>query len=500
MLCYRSLLAVILAEVRAGIIQPMRFSTLLFLAVLAPAALAEGLPDLGEASRADLPPHLERRIGETIMRDIRLREPAYIDDVEVTAYLNALGARLSAATPEAGRSFEFFALRDATLNAFALPGGYIGVHSGLVLAAQSESELAGVLAHEIAHVTQKHLARLMSRQSQAQTAQWLALAVAILAARSSADVSQAAIVAGTAAGVQTMLNYSRDFEREADRIGIQILERAGFDVRGMASFFERMQKFGRLYENNAPGYLRTHPLTLERISDMENRILQAQYRQVADSIDFQLVRAKLRATQGDVRDAVTEFETQLRERKYLSEASARYGLALAQMRARNFPAAEREIAELRRLGTSSPMIDTLATDLRKARGDLEGALRLYREARLRHPRNKALIYGQIDALLAHGEAQEALRIASEELQLTPSDAPLHGLQAKSYAALGRRLQQHRAQAELYALQGQLTAAIQQLELAQQAGDGDFFEHSQVDARLRQLRARQMEEAKEKLPL
>lgn len=479
----------------------MRFRTLtlIALALLAPAALAEGLPDLGESSRTDLPPQLERRIGESIMRDIRLREPSYIDDVEVAAYLNALGARLSAATPEAGQSFEFFALRDTTLNAFALPGGYIGVHSGLILAAQSESELAGVLSHEIAHVTQKHLARLMGKQNQAQMAQWLALAVAVLAARSNSDVSQAAMVAGTAAGVQTMLNYSRDFEREADRIGIQTLERAGFDVRGMASFFERMQKFGRLYENNAPGYLRSHPLTIERISDMENRILQAQYRQVADSPEFQLVRSKLRAGQGDPRDAVTDFESQLRERKYLSEMAARYGLAVAQMRMKNFTAAEREVAELRRLKTLSPMVDTLAADLRRAQGDLAGSLRIYREARVRHARNKALLYGQIDALLADGQTQEALKMATAELQLTPSDAALHGLQAKSFAALGKRLQQHRAQAELYVLQGQLVAAIQQLELAQKSGDGDYFEHSQVDARLRELRARHLEEMKQKLP-
>ncbi len=467
--------------------------------MLASSAFAEGLPDLGEASRTDLPPQLERRIGESIMRDIRLREPAYVDDVEVTAYLNALGARLSAAMPEAGQSFGIFALRDATLNAFALPGGFIGVHSGLILAAQSESELAGVLSHEMAHVTQKHLARLMGKQNQAQVTQWLAMAVAILAARSNSDVSQAAMVAGTAAGVQTMLNYTRDFEREADRIGIQTLDRAGFDVRGMASFFERLQKYGRLYENNAPGYLRTHPLTVERISDMENRILRAQYRQVADSTDFQLVRAKLRAGLNVPSEAVVDFESQLRERKYQSEVAAHYGLAVAQMRMKNYAAAEREVAELRRLKAASPMVDGLAADVRRAQGDLAGALSIYREARVRYARNKALLYGQIEVLLADGQAQEALKTATAELQLTPSDAALNGLQAKCYAALGKRLQQHRAQAELYVLNGQLVAAIQQLELAQKAGDGDYFELSQVDARLRELRARHEDEMKQKLP-
>ncbi len=488
----------------------MRFRTVIYFLVLlllavsidsaVPAAWAEGLPDLGESSRSDLSPQLEQRVGDSIMRDIRLHEPSYIDDVEINAYLNALGGRLTAAAAEPGRRFEFFALRDPTLNAFALPGGYIGVHSALILAAQNESELAGVLSHEIAHVTQNHMSRLVNKQNQAQTTQWIAIAVAILAARVNPNVSQAAMATGMASGVQSMLNYTRDFEREADRIGVQTLGQAGFDVRGMVSFFERLQKYGRLYENNAPGYLRTHPLTAERISDMENRVMNSTYRQVADSIDFQLVRAKLRATQGSAQDALTEFGSQLKDRKFQSEAAARYGLALAQMRVRNYAAVEQQVAELRRLKTVSPMIEALATDVKKAEGDFAGALKLYREARKLYPRNKALLYGQIDAWLAAGQAQAALDMATSELQLTPSDAPLYGLQAKSYALLGKRLQQHRAQAELYALQGQLEAAVQQLELAQKAGDGDFFEHSQVDARLRTLRAQYLDELKQKLPM
>ena len=473
--------------------------TFLF-ALLAPLALAEGLPDLGEASQTDLPPQTERRIGESIMRDIRARDPAYVDDVEVDAYVNLLGRRLATANPDARQDFEFFVLREATLNAFALPGGFIGVHSGLILAAQSESELAGVVAHEISHVTQRHIARLVGKQGQAQITQLLAMAVAVLAARSNPQVTEAAMVAGAAAGVQTQLNYSRDFEQEADRIGVQTLERAGFDVRGMGTFFERLQKFGRLYENNAPGYLRTHPLTTERIADMENRIRQAHYRQVPDSAEFLLVRAKLRATQGAPREAVAEFETQLRERKYLSAAAARYGLAVAQLRNKNSGAAEREIAELRRLKLASPMLESLAAEAKVAQGDLTAAQRLYHEARVRFPQDRALLHGLIETLLAQGRAQDALELAGRESQLYPSDAALHGFLARSYATLGKRLQQHRAQAELYVLRGQLVAAIQQLDLAQKAGDGDFFEHSQVDARLRELRARQMEEAKQKLPM
>ena len=467
-----------------------------FLVVLAPGVLAEGLPDLGESAQSELSPQMERRIGESIMRDIR-HDPAYFDDPEVAGYIGQLGARLAAASPEARQDFEFFVVRDATLNAFAMPGGFVGVHTGLILAAQSESELAGVLAHEISHVTQRHLARMMGKQNQAQMTQWLAIAVAILAARSNSQVSEAAIAAGTAAGIQAQLNYSRDFEREADRIGIQTLDRAGFDVRGMASFFERLQKFGRLYENNAPGYLRTHPLTTERISDMENRVLLAQYRQVPDSLEFQLVRAKLKAQLNGPREAVAEFEAQLREKKYASAAAAHYGLAVALLRDKNPSGAEREAAELRRLKAASPMVEALAAEARRAQDDLAGAQRILREARVRYPQSRALVYGLADALLADRQAQEALRISEAELQLHPSDVTLHGLRAKSYAALGKRLQQHRAQAEVYALQGLLSPAIEQLQLAQKAGDGDFYEQSQVDARLRELRARQAEEAKQK---
>ncbi len=467
------------------------------LLLLAPWAVADGLPDLGEASQVTLSPQMERRIGESIMRDVRYRDPTYVDDAEINAYINRLGTALGAASPEPSYAFEFFVVHDATLNAFAMPGGFIGVHTGLLLAAQSESELAGVLAHEISHVTQHHIARMLGKQSDAQLTALVAFAVAILAGRSNPDIASAAMVTGQAASIQTQLNYSRDFEREADRIGLSTLERSGFDVRGMGTFFERLQKQSRLYENNAPGYLRSHPLTTERIADMDNRIQLLRYKQVPDSLEFQFVRAKLKAQDNSPREAVTEFETQLRDKKYASRAAAHYGLARAQLRAKDYAAAEREVAVLRELKVASPMIEVLAADIKRAQGDIAGALRIYREARQRYQLDIAIIYAQIETLLEDKQPQEALKTANAALQFYPSDATLHGLEARSYAALGKRLQQHRAQAELYAQQGLLTEAIEQLQLAQKAPDGDFFEHSRVDARLRELRVRDAEEKKEK---
>lgn len=461
----------------------------------APLSVAEGLPDLGEAAQTEFSPAMERRIGESVMLEIR-RDPAWLDDPEVTSYLNRLGNRLSSQSEEGRQEFEFFALKDPTLNAFAMPGGYIGVHTGLILAAASESELASVLAHEISHVTQHHLARLLNKSGQGQISSILAMAVAILAARSSPDLAVGAMMAGQGAAIQNQLNYSRDFEREADRIGLRLLERSNFDIRGMSSFFERLQKSGRLYENNAPGYLRTHPLTTERLADMGNRIQGRPYRQVPDSLEFQLVRAKLRSHEGISRDAVTEFETRLKDRSFAgSEAAIRYGLAQAQLRDGNPAAAEKEMGELRRLKTQSPMIETLAAQLRLKQGDAATAVHILRAAQPRFPQERAIAYGLVEALLEARLPAEAIKVTQDELLNYPSDARMHALQAKTYAVLGKRLQQHRAQAEAYALQGQVPDAVEQLELAQKSGDGNFYEQSQVDSRLRELKKRMADDAK-----
>lgn len=476
------------------LVRPLLFS--LLLAFAAPPSLrAEGLPDLGETSQADLSPAMERRVGEEAMNEIR-RDPAWLGDPEVNAYLNRLGNRLAAQIEGSPQSFELFALHDMTLNAFAMPGGFIGVHTGLILAAETESELASVLAHEISHVTQHHLARLINKSGQGQVASLVALAVAVLAARSNPDAAVGVAMAGQAAGIQNQLNYSRDFEREADRIGLGLLERSGYDIRGMENFFGRMQKFGRLYESNAPVYLRTHPLTTERLADIGNRIQGRRYKQVPDSLEFQLVKAKLRAAEGSAQDAVIEFKSRLADRKFSgSELAVRYGLARALMRSGNLPASEQQIDELRRLKAHSPMVETLAAELRLKQNDTAGAVKILRAAYAQYPQERGVVYGLVDALLMAHQPAEALRVTNDDLLSYPSDATLYALQARIYAALGQRLQQHRAQAENYALEGRLGEAIEQLELGQKAGDGSFYEQSQVDARLRELRQRLEEEKK-----
>lgn len=221
---------------------------------LAAQADALALPDLGDASQTTLSPQAEQKLGRQIMAMIR-ESGEMLDDPEVELYLNQLGRRLSSASPELGQNFQFFPMLDPQINAFALPGGYIGVHTGLIYTAQSESELASVIGHEMAHVVQHHIARSMVQQGNNQLLAIAGLLVAILAASVSknSQVSAAAVNAGTGMAIQNQLTFSREFEREADNIGMQILSRAGFDARAMPMFFERMQRLPREQQRQHDG-------------------------------------------------------------------------------------------------------------------------------------------------------------------------------------------------------------------------------------------------------
>lgn len=467
----------------------MRASALVSLLLALSLALpvrADDLPDLGDVSEATLSIAQERGIGWNIMRQMR-ESPNYLDDAEVLDYLNRIGFRLVAASPGARMDFSFFALRDSSVNAFAMPGGYIGVHSGLILTAQSESELASVLAHEISHVTQRHIARLLNQQQRAGMTSLAALALAILVARSNPQAAAGAIAAAQAQTLSSRLAFTRDNEREADRVGVGVLERAGFDPHAMPVFFDRLQRATRTYETGAPTYLRTHPVTFERIADVQNRVGSLPYRQVPDSLDFHLVRAKLRATQGDFRDAVAFFDEVIAERKFNNEIAAHYGLVTALLRAENVSRAALEMITLTRLAPPHPMLVTLDARLKTAQKNRPAALRILADGVKTWPGDRALGYDFAEALLAVNRAGEALDVLEGQLLKDQNDGRLYQLEAKAYAALSRPMMQHKSQAEAYVSAGNLAAAIEQLQLALRNGDGDFYQMSSIEARLRELR-------------
>lgn len=448
---------------------------------------AEGLPDIADSAQAALSPQQEKQLGEQVMRNIRA-DPSYLDDPELSQYLDSLGQRLIVNSSMPGMTLNFFVIQDNTVNAFALPGGFIGVNTGLILTAESESELASVLSHEIGHVTQRHYARMAGETKGSTMESLAALAVAILAARSNSQVSEAALAAAQANAVQSQLDVTRAHEEEADRVGLSVLEKSGFDPRAMASFFERLQKSTRLYENNAPVYLRDHPLTSQRIAEIEDRVQNYPYRQVVDSPNFWLLREKLLADQGNANDALSFFETALSEKKYENEGAYRFGLVEALLRVGQFGRAQQELGRVRKVFGQNPIIETMQGRVLIALGESKAALARYKSDLDIYPDYRALIYDYAGALIDNGREQDALDLIASRLAKDPKDFHLYQLRARSYAALGKNLLQHQAQAEAYYLAGNLPAAIDQLQLAEQFNDGDFYSHSMVEARLKQLKA------------
>ncbi|MEQ1592479.1 MAG: M48 family metalloprotease [Thiobacillaceae bacterium] len=463
----------------------MLIRSLLIFSLLCNPLAASELPDLGEVSRQYFSDQEEQTLSRTIMRDI-YADPQYLDDPEIEAYLENLGYRLVSVSSRNQRDFTFFVIQDHSINAFALPGGNIGVHTGLLLTAQNESELASVLGHEIAHVTQNHIARMVAAQSQSYWPTVAALALALLASRANPNVAGAAIASTQALSIQNQLNFTREYEREADRIGFETLAKAGFDPRGMPSFFNKLQRANRLSDTNAPAYLRTHPLTSERIADMEARAESTPYVQIASSIDFHLVRARLRAEDGTPQDAVKTFKAELLDKRYSQASAAQYGLVLALLRARNFTAAETEVQKLVSIPKErSPMIASLNARVAQEAGQNERALDRYRIAVAAYPGYRPILYGYADALFNANKARESVTFVETQLSLWPHDRRLWRLAAQAHSKLGQRLQSHRALAEAFALAGNLVGAIEQINLGVKAGDGGFQELSAAETRRRE---------------
>jgi predicted Zn-dependent protease len=477
-------------------------TSLLVLATFASSAFAQALPDLGDASAAALSETQERTIGNRIMREVRV-DPVYVEDPEVADYISALGSRLLAGADGPRRSVDFFVVNDESINAFALIGGHIGIHSGLILLSQNESELAGVVGHEIAHILQKHQARAIHGQRGAQWTSLAALALAVLASRGnssqSSQVTEAAIAGAGALQIQNQLDYTREHEREADRVGLGLVERAGLDPRGMATFFERLLRANRLNEfKGAPSYLRTHPLTTERIADIQARLDRLNAKLVPDTFEYRLVRAKLRAQSGSPNEAVTLFRSMLADKTVLRPREEVYGLALALRRTREFDAAWKTLAPLREGGSTHSAFELLAGGLLADMGRTEEALALYRTALRANPQQRGLTYAYYDLLLQRGRARDVIAELDERLRTAQDDPRLYELQARAFEAAGRRIAQYRAQAEAHFRRGNLAAAVDQLEMAVKVKGSDFYEVSSAESRLRELRTQlEIERAAEK---
>jgi predicted Zn-dependent protease len=474
------------------------------------------LPSLGDSASDELSPVAERRLGAGLMANAR-RERAIFDDAELTEYVTTLGGELAATSARLGETeavsandMQFFLVQDRAINAFALPGGFVGVNTGLIWAAHTESELASVLAHEIGHVTQRHIARMLSEQKATSPAMLAAMAVAIFAARaggaSSGDLAQGVIAGTQALSIQQQLNFSRDAEREADRIGFQTLVGAGFEPQGMPDFFQRLQQASRLYDDSFPGYLRTHPLTVERMADVQNRARGAGYKQRVDRIEFVLARWRVKALEPSTIAAQRATLNELRQlpaQRGWVEGAKHYALALLHLALNETSQAQTALQQARKTLPPHPWLDKLAAELALQSGQAASALEPLREAQSRWPQSRPLRLMLAQALQAAGQHAPAVTYLRDQTALYAADARLYELLALSYEALGQRVRQHQALAEMYRLEGWLEAAVDQLESAQRLMRGlgtlpeEFVLASEVNARLRELREQVLEENQRK---
>lgn len=461
--------------------------TILCLTIFTPAVLADDLPDLGDVSATVLSPLQEKKIADQIMRDVMASDEV-VSDPEINDYIQNLGMRLASNGPDKTQWFNFFVVKDNSINAFAMPGGVVGVHTGLIVAATNESELAGVIGHEIGHVVQHHMARMLAQQKNDSIINLAGMALAILSARANPQLASAAMTASSAGSVQKQLDYTRDHEREADRVGISILENSGYDPHAMASFFEIMQKGTRYVEGSAPSFLRTHPITSERIADVSLRISNARYRMMPYSPEFDYVRAKILANSGTAGQAVSLFQGNLQDKRYTSETAQHYGLALAMLRNNNPDGASRELSWLKANAPSHPFFAKLAANIEVTRDNPTQAAKAYQAGLAIYPGHRALIYGYLEHFLRIHQPQQALKLLEEKQSMYPDDATMYELKSRAYAMLGKNLLSHQAQGEAYFRRYNVPKAYEQMDLAVKSGDGDFYQQSIVEARLKELRA------------
>ena len=465
--------------------------SLLLLAAPAPPAMAldTDLPDLGNSAGSLMSPKRERDLGKAFMRGVR-RSEKVMDDPLLADYIEHLGQKLVAASDVKGTPFHFFLIDDPTINAFAGPGGHIGVFSGLVMTTDTESELAAVLAHEIAHVTQQHLLRAWESTSQLSIpSAAVLLAAIVLGATVGGDAAAAAAVGGQAALIQQQINFTRANEQEADRVGIDILAHSGFEPRAMPSFFDRMGKANRIYASKLPEFLMTHPVTTSRTADALGRAEQFAYRQAPEDLRYQLARINLVQRQMDrPEEAVRELGLMLEDGRFRNEAALRYGIALAQIRAGQFDDAAKTLDRLLEQHPEVVEFVVSRAQIDAQQGATERALKRLERSLTADPGSLALNLTYAETALAAGKPADAETRLQRFLDFRGEEPRIYQLLSRAAGDQDKRALGHEYLAEYYYLTGDVKAAILQLEIALKVPGLNFYDASRLESRLVDLRA------------
>ncbi|BBR03972.1 beta-barrel assembly-enhancing protease [Klebsiella quasipneumoniae] len=446
---------------------------------------ADTLPDMGTSAGSTLSIGQEMQMGDYYVRQLRGSAPL-INDPLLVQYINGLGMRLVSHANSVRTPFHFYLINNDQINAFAFFGGNVVLHSALFRYSDNESELASVMAHEISHVTQRHLARAMEDQKRNAPLTWVGALGSILLAMASPQAGMAALT-GTLAGTQQgMISFTRQNEEEADRIGIQVLQRSGFDPQAMPMFMGKLLDESR-YSTRPPEMLLTHPLPESRLADARNRANQMRPVVVQSSADFYLAKARTLGmyTNGDNKLG-TDLLNAWDKGNIRQQHAAQYGRALLAMESNNFDQARKTLQPLLSADPQNPWYLDLATDIdlgQKKTGDAINRLKNARELRT----NPVLQLNLANALLQGGQPEEAATILNRYTFTYKEDGNGWDLLAQAEGALGNRDQELAARAESMALVGQLEQAISLLSSASSQVKLGSLQQARYDARIDQLR-------------
>ncbi|WOT03720.1 M48 family metalloprotease [Shewanella youngdeokensis] len=445
------------------------------------------LPDLGTAAVNTFSLEKETEYGDAYMRVIRASAPMLNDPV-LNQYLTELGNKLVAHATGVKTPFYFFLLRNDEINAFAFFGGHVGVHSGLFLNADTESELASVIGHEITHVTQRHLARSIEAQAKSSTATIVGMLGAILLTVAAPQAGMAALATTQALATQARINYTRLHEKEADRIGMQILVDAGFDPDGAANFFNKLAARYR-FTTKPPQMLLTHPLPESRISEARIRAQQYPLRHVPDNINFQLAKARIQVRFSGYSEAaaLSIFEKQLKENRHTFKSAAEYGKALALFRMEEFDESEVIIDKLLAKYPNNLFFIDTKTDLLTHKKEHSEAIALLLKQKQLKPTSTVVNTNLANVYIENGQMDLAIPLLEELIFFDKQNQIAYLLLTEAYKKSGNKAMEHFVKAESLALAADYKTAIDQLNFAYKASTDNPLQLARIEARIRQFR-------------
>jgi beta-barrel assembly-enhancing protease len=438
------------------------------------------LPRIGEPADVALSPLQEMRIGSKITAELYARD-YILEDPEVTEYIAGLTWRLVAAAEAEPPDLTVFVMRDPRINAFALPGGYLGINAGTLTAARNESELAGVLSHELAHITQRHIARTIEGTQTANIATWAAVLAAIIAASANPEVVLAALSMGQAANYQREVNFTRAHELEADRIGIRTMARARFNPEGMATFFMRLEQQSRLYGNQIPEFLQTHPVNTTRISEARMRAASMASVKPKDPIEFQIMQARAEALTADRPSQAAELFAG-RIGGGTGTAADRYGLALAYARLGEYEKARTTLRPAINDLPRQPNLTLLDARILMAQGNADGALKDVAQTLDHHPRYAPSILEYADTLITAGKPEQARQVLISHEQALGTRMETYRLLAFAARDSGRTVEAQYQMANYLFERGDAGGALAQIDAALRLSSLSAQERSKLKAR------------------